>query len=91
MIYLVAIIFPWLAFIMRGNLGLGLICLVLQITLIGWIPASIWAIVWISNKDSDERNDKMIKAIQDSQVYNKSTDRLTIEEKARLFDEKNRG
>lgn len=91
MIYLIAIIFPWLAFIMRGNLGLGIICLVLQITLIGWIPASIWAIVWVSNKDSNERNEKMIKAIRDNQLYNKSIDSLTIEEKARLFDEKNRG
>ena len=90
MIYLVAIICPWLAFMIRGNIGLGILCLILQITLIGWIPATIWAIVHISNKNADVRNEKMIKAIKESQVYNKPTDHLTIEEKARLFDDKNR-
>jgi uncharacterized membrane protein YqaE (UPF0057 family) len=91
MIYLVAILLPWLAFMIRGNIGLGLLCLILQITLIGWIPATIWAIVYITNKNADERNEKMLKAIRDNQVYSKPADRLTLEEKARLFDEKYKG
>lgn len=74
----------------RGSFGLGILCLILQITLIGWIPATIWAIVHISNKNAEDRNEKMIKAIRDGQIYNKPTDNLTIAEKARLFDEKNK-
>ena len=52
------------------------------------VPATIWAIVYISDKNADERNDKMIAEIKKGQVYNKSNDFLTIEEKARLYDEK---
>lgn len=63
MIYLIAVCFPWLAFMLRGNIGLGLLCLILQITLIGWIPATIWAIVFINNQNADRRNEKLIKSI----------------------------
>ena len=90
MIYLVAIIFPWLAFMLKGNIGLGLICLILQMTLIGWIPATIWAIVYLSNKNAEERNEKVLKAIQNNQIYSKPKDSLSVEEKARLFDEMNK-
>ncbi|WP_407692708.1 YqaE/Pmp3 family membrane protein [Reichenbachiella carrageenanivorans] len=66
MIYLVALIFPWLAFILKGNLGLGLFCLFLQITIIGWLPATIWAIVYINNQKADERNEKIVNAIKNT-------------------------
>ncbi len=39
----VAILLPWLALMLRGRIFQGIICLVLQITLIGWLPAAIWA------------------------------------------------
>ena len=39
----IAIIFPCLAFFIRGKYFIGIICLVLQIFVIGWIPAAIWA------------------------------------------------
>jgi hypothetical protein len=71
MIYLIALIFPWLAFMMKGSFGLGLLCLLLQMTLIGWIPATIWAIVHINNKNAEERNNKVLKAIKENQVYQK--------------------
>lgn len=39
----IAILFPWLALLLKDNPGGALVALVLQATLIGWIPASIWA------------------------------------------------
>nr|WP_232316454.1 YqaE/Pmp3 family membrane protein [Candidatus Burkholderia verschuerenii] len=41
---LLAIILPWLQFFTIGRPIAGIICLVLQITLIGWIPAAIWSV-----------------------------------------------
>jgi uncharacterized membrane protein YqaE (UPF0057 family) len=43
--YLVALFFPWLAFFTMGKIGQGIICLILQFTLIDWLPATIWAFV----------------------------------------------
>ena len=89
MIYLVAIIFPWLAFMLKGRVGLGILCLILQITLIGWLPATIWAIVVINNIHADERHQEMMRNQQQTDIYSKPKEYLTIEEKARLFDERN--
>ena len=41
---LIALILPWLTFFTIGRPISGIICLILQITLIGWIPATIWAV-----------------------------------------------
>ncbi len=40
---LIAIVLPWLLFFTIGRSIAGIICLILQITVIGWIPAAIWA------------------------------------------------
>jgi len=40
---LVAIFFPWIALLLCDNPVGALIALVMQVTVIGWIPASIWA------------------------------------------------
>jgi uncharacterized membrane protein YqaE (UPF0057 family) len=61
---LIAILFPSLSFLLRGKIITGIICFLLQITLIGWIPASIWAVVSLQNNRADKRNDKLIKAMK---------------------------
>jgi len=33
----------------------GIFCLVLQITLIGWIPATIWAVYALSQYKTDQK------------------------------------
>ena len=40
---LVAIFFPWLVILFNDNPGGALLALALQATVIGWIPASMWA------------------------------------------------
>lgn len=50
MTIVLAILLPWLALLLRGHILQGLLCLVLQITLIGWLPAAIWAVL-VVNKD----------------------------------------
>lgn len=40
---IIAILLPWLAFFTIGRPFAGIICLILQLTIIGWAPAAIWA------------------------------------------------
>ena len=39
-----AIFLPWLQFFTIGRPFAGIICLILQVTLIGWLPAALWSI-----------------------------------------------
>ncbi|MCX7115699.1 MAG: hypothetical protein NTW08_07325 [Gammaproteobacteria bacterium] len=41
---ILAILFPWMVLFIYDNPVGGVITLVLQATVIGWIPASIWAL-----------------------------------------------
>jgi len=61
---LIAIFFPFLSFFLRGRILTGIICLILQITLIGWIPAAIWAVISLQNSRADRRTNKIIKAMK---------------------------
>lgn len=61
---LIAIFFPWISFFLRGRILTGILCLILQITLIGWIPAAIWAVISLQNARADKRNEKLIRAMR---------------------------
>lgn len=52
---LIAFLLPWLTFFTIGRPFAGLLCLVLQITLIGWIPATIWAVYALSQFKTDQK------------------------------------
>jgi hypothetical protein len=54
---LIALVLPWLLFFTIGRPLAGIICLVLQITLIGWIPAAIWAVYSLSQYQTDRKID----------------------------------
>jgi uncharacterized membrane protein YqaE (UPF0057 family) len=64
MIYVVAVLLPWLALMLRGRVIQGLLCLVLQITVIGWLPATVWALVVINNDNQERRHREMMDAIR---------------------------
>jgi len=52
---LLAIFLPPLVFFTIGRPLAGIICLILQITLIGWIPASLWAVYALSQYNTDKK------------------------------------
>jgi uncharacterized membrane protein YqaE (UPF0057 family) len=58
---LIALLLPWLAFFTIGRPIAGLLCLVLQITLIGWIPAAIWAAYAVSQYHTDRKIDLAVR------------------------------
>ncbi|MBE4947573.1 YqaE/Pmp3 family membrane protein [Chryseobacterium culicis] len=63
---LLAIVLPFLSFMIRGKVLTGILCLILQITLIGWLPAAIWAVLSLNNERADKRNDRLIKAMREN-------------------------
>lgn len=60
---LIAILLPWLSFFLRGRVLRGIICLLLQITLLGWLPAALWAVFDLHNKRAEKRHRQTLAAI----------------------------
>lgn len=52
---LLALLLPWLAFFTIRRPFAGIVCLILQITLIGWIPAAIWAVYALGQFKTDKK------------------------------------
>lgn len=52
---ILAILLPFLVFFTINRPFQGLFCLLLQITLIGWIPAAIWAVYALSQYQTDRK------------------------------------
>ena len=52
---LLAIFLPFVAFFTIGRPIAGIICLILQITLIGWLPAALWAVYALSQYTTDKK------------------------------------
>ena len=52
---LLALLLPFSVFFTIGRPFAGLLCLLLQITLIGWVPAAIWAVYALSQYKTDQK------------------------------------
>jgi uncharacterized membrane protein YqaE (UPF0057 family) len=52
---IIAILLPFLLFFTIGRPLAGIICLILQITIIGWLPAAIWAVYALSQYNTDQK------------------------------------
>ncbi len=52
---IIAIFLPWLTFFTIGQPIAGMICLLLQLTIIGWIPATIWAVYALGQYKTDKK------------------------------------
>ncbi len=52
---LIAILLPWLLFFTIGRPIAGVICLILQLTVVAWIVAAIWAVYALSQYNTDKK------------------------------------
>lgn len=52
---LLALLLPFSVFFTIGRPFAGLLCLILQITLIGWVPAAIWAVYSLSQYQTEQK------------------------------------
>lgn len=57
----IALFLPWLAFFTIDRPIAGIVCLVLQITLLGWIPAAIWAVYALGQYKTDRKIEAALK------------------------------
>jgi uncharacterized membrane protein YqaE (UPF0057 family) len=57
-----AIFLPFISFFTIGRPIAGIVCLILQITLIGWLPAAIWAVYSLSQYKTDRKIQKAVAA-----------------------------
>ena len=55
-----AIFLPFLVFFTIGRPIAGILCLILQITLIGWVPAAIWAVYALSQYKTDKKIERAL-------------------------------
>ncbi|CUU68722.1 Uncharacterised protein [Campylobacter hyointestinalis] len=56
---LICIFLPWLGFFSIGRPFAAIICLLLQITMIGWLPAAIWSVHALGQYKTDKKIQKM--------------------------------
>ncbi len=59
---LIAFLLPWLTFFTIGRPFAGLLCLFLQITVLGWVPATIWAVYALSQYKTDQKIRKALNS-----------------------------
>ena len=52
---LLAIFLPFVVFFTIGRPLAGIMCLILQVTLIGWLPAAIWAVYALGQYKTDQK------------------------------------
>ncbi|KTC87009.1 hypothetical protein [Legionella brunensis] len=53
-----ALSFPWAVLLLDDNPGGALVALIMQATLIGWIPASIWALRVVQENSTPTKKKK---------------------------------
>lgn len=59
---LLALFLPFTVFFTIGRPIVGVVCLLLQLTLIGWIPAAIWAVYALGQYKTDKKIEKALAA-----------------------------
>ena len=58
---IIAIFIPFVLFFTIGRPFAGIICLILQLTLIGWLPAALWAVYALGQYKTDKKIEESLK------------------------------
>jgi uncharacterized membrane protein YqaE (UPF0057 family) len=59
----VAVLLPWLALLLHRHVFQAAFCLGLQLTLLGWIPAAIWAVLVINDDRRERQYRQMLRLL----------------------------
>jgi len=60
---LFAILLPGISMIFRGHILKGLLCGILHVTVIGWIPAAIWAVASYREDLAEKRHQETLDVL----------------------------
>nr|WP_294546750.1 YqaE/Pmp3 family membrane protein [uncultured Rhodopila sp.] len=58
-----AILLPWLSLMIGGHFFRAILCLALQLSVIGWIPAAFWAVVVVNADRRDAQYRHMLRIL----------------------------
>jgi uncharacterized membrane protein YqaE (UPF0057 family) len=65
---ILAILFPFLSFLIRGRFSQALAALLMQATIVGWIPAAVWAMKSLQHTRWEKRRERLMWEAQHSPV-----------------------
>ncbi len=60
----VAVLMPWLALLLEGHIFQAAFCLGLQLTVVGWIPAAIWAVLVVNQARRERHYQEMLRLLR---------------------------
>jgi uncharacterized membrane protein YqaE (UPF0057 family) len=60
----VAVLLPWLALLLHRRMFQAAFCLGLQLTLVGWIPAAIWAVLVVRGDRRNHQYREMLRLLR---------------------------
>lgn len=60
----VAVLLPWLALLLRKRFFQAAFCLGLQLTVLGWIPAAIWAVLVVNDDRRERQYREMLRMLR---------------------------
>ena len=60
----IAVLLPWLALLLSRRFFQALLCLALQLTVLGWIPAAIWAVLVVNDDKRDRQYREMLRVLR---------------------------
>jgi len=61
---MLAVLMPCASFYSRGRKGEAFLCLLMQATLVGWVPASIWACGSVSEEVKKHRIERVLRSVK---------------------------
>jgi uncharacterized membrane protein YqaE (UPF0057 family) len=59
----VAILLPWLAVLIGRHPFKAVACLLLQLSVVGWIPAAIWALAVVREDRRDRQYQQILRVL----------------------------
>lgn len=60
----VAVLLPWLALLLHKRFFQAAFCLGLQLSVVGWIPAAIWAVLLVNHDRKDRQYQEMLRVLR---------------------------
>jgi uncharacterized membrane protein YqaE (UPF0057 family) len=59
----VAVLLPWLALLLHKRFFQATFCLVLQLTLLGWLPAATWAVLVVNEDRRQQQYREILRVL----------------------------
>ena len=59
-----AVLLPWLALLLHKHVFQAAVCLGLQLTVLGWAPAAVWAVLVVNKDRRDRQYREMLRLLR---------------------------